>query len=317
MKKKLTGVLICILLIAVSFGVIGQPIITNQQNEPLPNEALPIVKKKEIPAPWQFWQENEGGIFGIIVLYKSVQDSVAIVRDYVVLDYVIPLENLTWENTSDLDWVPIDNPGDPLILNPAEEVEYNIPLLPSDSAALIRYTVAWASKPSSIETHFINEAILESTKGSINGSLSNFDVHNSYNKEIKYFDLKIYGDIKNTDVLGIYDPPGDPYTSGNIWYGGWGAPAKIFPIAFGIEIRWNGSKNPVQPGDWFHCGVTLNSNVTPSGAKAYLSVFETSGDAAANLEFSIPRNRIVNRPFLWFLQSYPNMFQILQYLLGL
>lgn len=293
MKKGKAGIIICTFLMVVTPGIVAQSININQNYEP-----LPIKKVKEIPVPWQFWQQNESGIFNIILLYEDVPNPLAIVRDYIVIEEPIPLNDLTWENTSYLNWQPIDDPEEPYILAPDEQVDYFIPLTEYNSAVLVRCTVAWASTPDSIEAYFVNEAILESEKDIINGSLSNFDIHNSYDRVITNFELEIYGKIIDTDVLDIYDPPGDPYKSGDIWYGGWGTPAEIDFQAYGIEITWINESLPIQPGDWFQCGVTLKSNLTLWGARAYLTVNTTSRDiyglesAWGELEVTMPYNKV-------------------------
>ena len=313
MKMRTAGICICTFLMIITPGIVAHSININQEYDP-----LPIKKVKEIPVPWQFWQQNESGIFDIIILYKDVANPVAIVRDYVILEEAIPLDNLTWENTSDLDWLPIDDPEEPCILEPDEQVEYYIPLNENDSAVLLRYTVAWASTPEAIETHFINEAILESGNRTINGSLSNFDVNNSYNKDITNFELEIFGQILDTDVLDIYDPPGDPYKSGDIWYGGWGTPAIIDLEAYGIEIAWINETLPIQPSEWFHYGVTLKPDLTLWGARAHLTVNTTSRDITINQKTITPKNKMFHNPFvLRFLELHPKMFPILRQLLGL
>ena len=313
MKMRYFGILICTFLMILTPGVMAHPSNLNSDYDPL------LIKKvKEIPAPWPFWQQNVSGIFNTILLYEDVPNPVAIVRDYVILEEEIPINNLTWENTSDLEWIPIDDPEEPYILYPDEKVIYYIPLTQNDSAVLLRYTVAWNSTPEVIEAHFVNEAILEKENRTIYGSISNFDVNNSYNKDITNFELEIFGQLLDTDVLDIYDPPGDPYKSGDIWYGGWGTPAKIDLEAYGIEIAWINESLPIQPSECFQCGVNLKSDLTLWGAIAHLTVNTTSRDVTINQKNITPKTKMVfNHLFLRFLEIHPKMFPIFRQLLGI
>ena len=386
MKKKIICILVCTLLMVVTPGIVAQNIELNQHFE----SAL-VEKVKEIPFPWQNWLDEQGGVIDIIVLDQEVENPVAILRDYVVLDEEIPLDDLTWEDTLDLDWIVIDPPGEQYILYPGDTVQFFILTNPQNRAVLVRYSVAWASTPTVIEAHFVNEAILDTR--AIVGSLSNFDVHNDYNEAINNFELEFYGKITSVDIIYVYDPPGDPFKSGNIWYGGWGAPPKINNKYYGIELIWIDKEHPVQPCEWFHCGVSLKPDVTLTGARAYLTIFRppaaptingpTSGEPGTSYTFTfnsvdpdddnvrfiidwdddttettdfvgsgqdkqvshtwteegtyfikakaedefglvgpeatytvtMPRNRVINSPFLNFLHIHPNLFPILQLLL--
>ncbi|GAH02864.1 unnamed protein product, partial [marine sediment metagenome] len=195
MKKKILVILVCTLLTVVtSLGVAGQTIEMSQQKEPLLEEPTPVKKVKEIPVPWQFWEQDPNGVWDIIVLPLEVERSVALVRAYAVLDEEIPLEDLMWDATMEMDLKMIDHPMEPYILGAGDEVEYLIPTMPEDRAVIVRYSVAWAETPDVIEAHFINEAILEGGR-QILGSLSNFDVHNDYDGDITNFELELYGRI--------------------------------------------------------------------------------------------------------------------------
>lgn len=249
------------------------------------DSAVPTEQKKvkAIPVPWQEWRvvEDDGVVIGVIddIFFDppEITEPVAIVRDYVVLDEEIELNELTWEGTDYLPWEPIDDATAPYILEVNEHVEYFIPTTEDDRAVLVRYSVAWASTPEVIECHFINEAILESRSPQvIVGWLSNFDVHNDYHEPIDNFELEFYGNIVPGDVLYVYDPPGPPTLTagwlGPTWYGGWGAPPQITPILGGIEVKWKEPTHPAQPCEWIHFGVALNPNtVFLTGVKAYLT----------------------------------------------
>ncbi len=239
---------------------------------------LKEVKVKTIPVPWQKWRMEVNGVTDIIFFDPPGMpfDAVALVRDVVVLDYEIPLDDLTWVGTEGLNWTYVDNPKIPYILNLNEEVELFIPTTEDDRAVLVRYSVAWANTPTVIEAHFVNEAILESRSPQrIVGWLTNFDVHNDYNESINNFELEFYGNITPSDILYVYDPPGPPMLYpgwlGPTWYGGWGAPPLINPIPGGIEIKWVDLDHPVQYCEWIHFGVSLRPEVYLTGAKAYLT----------------------------------------------
>lgn len=216
-------------------------------------------KVKVIPAPVQFWREFIGGVTDIIVFDPpEITEPVALVREYAVLhegQEPVPLELLTWPGTEGLPWEPIDTPEKPLILPPDGIAEYDIPTLESDTAVLVRYTVAWASSQNVIEAHFVNEAILESKSPQvIVGQLSNFDVHNDYHEPVDNFELELYG----IDPADIVD-----------WFPGWGAPPQINPIPGGTEIIWMEPTQPVQPCEWVHFGLHLKPGVIAEGIKAY------------------------------------------------
>jgi hypothetical protein len=239
---------------------------------------LKEVKVKAIPVPWQKWRMEVNGVTDIIFFDPPGMpfDAVALVRDFVVLDYEIPLDDLTWVGTEGLNWTPVDDPKNPYILNLNEEVELFIPVTADDTAVLVRYSVAWANTPSIIEAHFVNEAVLESRSPPvIVGWLSNFDVHNDYNETINNFELEFYGNITPSDILYVYDPPGPPILFpgwlGPTWYNGWGAPPVINSIPGGIEIKWVDLDHPVPYCEWIHFGVSLRPDVFLTGAKAYLT----------------------------------------------
>ncbi len=311
MKKELLGISFFTLLIVFAPWATAQSFNITQQSQP-----LPIKKLREIPTPWQFWQKDAEGIWGIIILFEDIPNPVAVVRDYVVLKDPIQLENLTWDNTSDLDWIPIDTPANPYILNPNTQVEYYIPVIQNISAVLIRYTAAWASTQQVIEAHFVNEAILDNINGTINSSLCNFDVRNIYNKKINCFKLEIFGILSITDVIDIYDPHGDPYKYNNKWYGGWGAPPYFDLQAYGIEILWMDESRPIQPYEWIQCGVTLKSNLTLWGARAHIGINMTSKDFTPNSKFMKEKIKVLHSPFfLWFLDVHKNIVPIIKYIL--
>ncbi len=266
MRRKVISAMLCILMIAMAFITVVQPIGAQEYK---------IKKVKVIPVPWQewriVWDPTGGVVIGVedIIFFDPPEmpdDEVALVREYAVL-YIgegpIPLEDLTWDGTQSLLWEPVDDPAKPYILPLNSEVRLFIPTNENVSAVLVRYTVAWASTPTMIEAHFVNEAILESKSPQvIVGSLSNFDVHNDYPEPIDNFELELYGNIEPSDILYVYDPPGGPYrwntSFGTVWYGGWGAPPLITVIPGGIKIEWIDPDHPVPYCEWIHFGVALN-----------------------------------------------------------
>jgi hypothetical protein len=213
----------------------------------------------------------------------EITEPVALVRSYVRLEEALPLEDLTWEGTADLDWQVIDYPQNPAILYPnvGQELEYFIETDETEAAVLVRYSVAWANDPTREHiAHFVNEAILEShSPQAIIGWLSNFDVHNVYDEPIDNFELEFYGNIEPGDINRIYASGGTPWLQpagwkdfgppwgmhwiGPTWYGGWGTPVEINVIPApagqkGVEIIWKDPHHPVQPCEWTHFGVGIN-----------------------------------------------------------
>jgi hypothetical protein len=228
--------------------------------------SLRLVKKvMEIPAPVQFWEQFVGGVRDIIVFGDpapepdAVPEEAEIVRDFVVLPYEIPLEDLTWDGTEHLDWIPIDDPANPRVVRPGEVVEYDIPTTEEDEGVLVRYTVTWRDDPTGlgVQTRFINEALLESHSPQvIVGQLSNFDVHNCYTEPVDNFELELFG-ISPGDIVD--------------WYPGWGTPPHItwLPDGSGTEVLWMDRDNPVPPCQWVHFGLNIVPGVVGTGAKAY------------------------------------------------
>jgi len=231
--------------------------------EQLHKDVQVVKKVKLIPATPQFWREFLGGVKDIIVFDPpEITKGVALVRDYVVLREpmeAIPLELLTWQGTEYLPWTRIDS--EPYILLPGQVAEYDILTDETTTAVLVRYTVAWQSTPDIIESHFINEAILESKSPQvIVGQLTNFDVHNDYHEPVDNFELELYG-IQPSDIVG--------------WFPGWGTPPQINAIPptpmnpAGTEVIWMDPANPVPPCEWRHFGLHLKPGVIASAAKAY------------------------------------------------
>jgi len=298
---------------------------------------LNIQKKvKEVPAPWQSWVPGHGGIMDVIRLPEEVwdPDGTAIVRDYVVLNEEIPLDDLTWYDTVNLSWLPIDNPEEPYFLSPGEEVEYFINTSENDKAVLLRYTVAWASTPNILEGHFINEAVLDNQL--IIAQHSNPDIHNDYDEPVDNFELELYG-VQPSDIISWYykDKPQNLIWKNNSFgptlYGGWGTPPviKAHPDGNGTEIKWKDRKNPIEYCEWVHFGLTLNPNasngkakaywtqlIAPTGARAHFTI-SLNRDAVTNSKIIVPKIKIVQDEFLVQLSELnPSMFLILRLLLN-
>lgn len=324
MKKKILVILICTLMMAVtSLGVLGQTIEVNPKFEPLYEEPTSVEKVKEVPVPWQFWQDTSRGLKGIIVLHESTEDNVTIVGEIVVLDKEIPLENLTWGNTMNYSWEPINESND-ITLAPGDSYEFFIEIPTWGKAVLVRFPASWAETPDVIEAHFINEAIIE-TRGIV-GVLTNFDVHNSYDGDINNFELELYGDIEPDDVEFVYDWPSEPqkywydYLGGYLWLFGWGVTDDFQNNSkpYGIEIVWMDKEHPVEYCEWIHFGVHLKPNAyVDRGALADLTI-TTPRDVSHNPEITMHRNiQYPNTLFLYFIQNHPNLFPILRNLLRL
>jgi hypothetical protein len=228
--------------------------------------SLRLVKKvMEIPAPVQFWQQFVGGVTDIIVFGDptpsptETPEEALIVRDYVVLPYEIPLEELTWEGTENLDWIPIDDPADPRVVHPGEVVTYDIPTTEEDEGVLVRYTVNWMNDPTgvAVQARFVNEALLESHSPQvIRGQLMNFDVHNCYTEPVDNFELELYG-ISPWDIVD--------------WFPGWGTPPHIIwlPDGTGTEVLWMDRNRPIPPCQWVHFGLNVIPGVIGTGARAH------------------------------------------------
>ena len=320
MKRKIIGIFVCTLLIIATHGIATQSIISNQQNqttsnEPIIIEPLPVKKVKEIPVPWQFWEEfPQEGVLAVIVLPQNVS-AVAIVRTYAVLREEVPLEDLFWDNNYNTSLHMIDDPMEPYILEPNGQTEYFIPTTPYDKAVIVRYTVALADTPGVIIGHFVNEVILNG-RGTIIGTLTNFDVHNDYSKPINNFELELYRiNLTSTDITGWYDdklgldPTLTNTSFGTCWYNGWGVPPQINNKSYGVEMVWIDKKHPVKPCEWIHFGVSLKPGVTIKGARAYFTI-TTPRDNPVNYKNSY------NFLFLKFFEKHQNLFPIIQKILN-
>jgi hypothetical protein len=114
----------------------------------------------QVPVPWQFWRAlPDGPILDIIRLSETwwPPDSVEIVRQFVTIPFRIPLEDLTWPGTDNLEWYPED--GESVILAPGDDTVLKICLQEGDEAALVRYTVRPLPSPE-IVARFVNEAMV-------------------------------------------------------------------------------------------------------------------------------------------------------------
>ncbi|UCE37999.1 MAG: hypothetical protein JSW00_01805 [Thermoplasmata archaeon] len=252
--------------------------------------ALRLEKKvKRIPAPIQFWRQFSGGVTDFIVYEPEPPagephpEPAALLRDFVVLQDEIPLDDLTWDGTEMLPWeeidVDMDGDGirDPAIMEAGDVLEYDIPTNPGDRAVLVRYTVAFGSTPNIIEGHFVNEAIIEANSTpTIVGQLVNFDVHNDYHEKVDNFELELFG-VQPSDIDKWYWKGKAPsyYWVNKTWgptlYGGWGTPPHItwLPSGKGTEIIWKDPDHPIEHCEWVHFGVWVKPGTNLTGVRAY------------------------------------------------
>lgn len=291
---------------------------------------LKIQKKvKEVAFPWGLWDYYAGGVQGDVVLPADILDQagVAIVRDYAVLNEALPLEALNYD--INLSWEPIDDPEQPYILYPGEVASYFINTTMDTEAVLLRYSVSPIDDPESPFAHFINEAVLEN-RGII-GMYSNPDVHNDYNESVDNFEMELYG-LDPSNILYWYkDPPlrWENKTWGPTLYGGWGIPPiiKWLPGNIGTEVKWKDRNFPIEPCKWVHFGLAINLN--PDSVKGYWTQLIVPTKAVGHFTISLSRDlnnkpkditqrtKMINHPFLQFLDSHPNLFPIIRQLLAL
>ena len=303
------------LMLVATPGIAAHSLISTQQNqmtsnEPLIPEPLPVKKVKQIPLPWQYWEEfPQEGVLDVIVLPNNVS-TVAIVRAFAVLQYEIPLEDLTWDNAMGMDMLQIDDPLEPYILEPGYQVEYFIPTTPYHKAVIMRYSIALAETPALIIGHFVNEIIIDTWN-----SLSNFDLHNDYTKPINNFELELYGNIVSTDVVSWYDdtlgldPTLTNSSFGPCWYNGWGVPPRINNQSYGIEMIWKDKTRPVKPCQWIHFGVTLKHDVDIMSARGYWTI---STDKDIKSDYKTTYNSLI----LQFFEQHQKLFPILHKILN-
>jgi hypothetical protein len=117
------------------------------------------VEKHPVPVPWQFWQPGPGRTVRDIVRYGGDEvGPVTVSRQYLSIPHTIPLEDLTWGNVDPMPWLPV--PGDPIVMNPGDLAQIDVPVQGTDRAALVRYEVL--SGPTSV-TRVINEALIDAT----------------------------------------------------------------------------------------------------------------------------------------------------------
>ena len=211
-----------------------------------------------IPIPWSFWKPwKNKGVIGTIKY--SGADSIIIKPEYTSIFEPIPLSELTWHETQDLMWNPLEE----IIIYPDDEIRIYLPMELGTISALTRYTISWLNNPEDIITRFISEVTLVDTFQesciSISKTLTNFDIRNIHSMPLDCFELVFHGsNISTSNVLGWYDPPENPYTVGDTWYGGWGCPPWITGIYDGIDIEWNDIYTPIIPNKWVHVGLEID-----------------------------------------------------------
>ncbi len=223
-----------------------------------------MVKVRQIPVPWQWWQIYGGPepiVTDVIQLSDTFDGPVTITREWATVPSAIPLDNLTW-GTPGVVWNSV--PTDPIDLDPGFQSFFDILASPSDAAVLMRYTVKRAGTVD-IETRFINEAILDWSMGPdpvIIGWLSNFDVVNLDDRNFTNLEL----DIRGIGPDQIWD-----------WYKGqfaWGLhPTGNNPIIDPLpqtEVTWAAFTDPLPHCETRHFGVELASDaLPPCGVQAY------------------------------------------------
>lgn len=221
------------------------------------------LKVIELPVPWQTWRAEPGRIIDVIRLSPDFGDSVLIQREWAVVPFTVPLDDLIWDNPI-IPWQPVTT--DPVLLPPGGVAE--LPLLVSGGgpagAVLVRYTVAPAVNPENVVVRFVNEAPFEalSVIPTILGSLSNFDVRNDTGKPVHDLELDLLG-IGLQDIVGWYRGPlawglhpigGDP---------------TIRPLAGGVEVNWVDEWNPMQHGETRHFGLRLGPQAPEPLVRAF------------------------------------------------
>jgi hypothetical protein len=220
--------------------------------------------KVKLPIAYSFWDVSEEGLTDIITY--TGPESIVISPSYVTKPEYMGSCHMTWEETQDFNWLPLEE----TVLSPGDTIKFSIPMESGDVAAFVRYEVRYALSNPGLQDafidRFISEAILsEPWPGNSNlwHTITNFEVQNSQNKPVDNFEVEFYGDITPSHIVDYHDPdpPGEPYLSENTWYGGWGCPPAINTISNGINVTWEDTSNPIQPGQSVYFGLFVDPNV--------------------------------------------------------
>ena len=227
-----------------------------------------MVKVSSLPIPLQFWAMEPGyGVFDFIPNPTDRWIHVEVWYNWTGpwTGGPIPLNSLTWEDTSGLNWIPVGAYDIPP--HSWKEIDLLYPPLWA-MGGIVKYTVNYTGDPD-IFAHLLNEIIFSDYWGNspyIERTLYNFDVHNYHDFEVTNFELEFYN-ITPDDIWDWYDPPpnpympDDPYLLGDTWYGGWGMPAQVNPIpGGGTEIIWIDPEHPVAHCEWVHFGFEINAS---------------------------------------------------------
>lgn len=220
------------------------------------------VKVAELPVPWQTWRTQPGMVLDLIRLSPETAENLLLRREFAILPFRVPLEELNWDNPT-IPWQPVA--GDPVFLEPGGMVELPLPVAPFDQAVLVRYTVALARNPENILTRFVNEAEIEALMPVplIVGSLSNFDALNDTGKPVHDLELDIRR-ILPGDILDWYRGPNS-----------WGLhpvtrdPSIVAIPDYGTQVTWVDEWNPLPHGQIRHFGLRLNPEAPEPLVRAY------------------------------------------------
>jgi hypothetical protein len=239
-----------------------EPVLFDVVDHPI-TEGPGIVWGPDVPDPWSTWNITTDGL-GCTVEYGepgTTDPPIVITPSYVPLQEYIESDHLTWAETQDLPWIPLDT----IIIIPGYTVNFTIPMNYGDTAALLRFKVAFNDDPEKIIEHFIAEAILDEPwpmVSSIKNELTNFLVCNFHDVKVDTLEFDFIGYILPDAIVGWYDPdpPGNPYLSGDIWYGGWGCPPEIkgYDTEYGIGITWIDIDTEIQPDQWVYFGLSID-----------------------------------------------------------
>lgn len=113
-----------------------------------------------IPFPWQRWEGDTACYVYDIIIGTPQFPPVIVSRQWAISDEVIPLDSLTPDNpmVEGLNWHPLE----PAELAEGDSLVTRIgPTKPGDAAVLVMYNVARVEVPDSIQTIFVNEAVIE------------------------------------------------------------------------------------------------------------------------------------------------------------
>jgi len=113
-----------------------------------------------IPFPWQRWEGDTACYVYDIIIGTPQSPPVFVSLQWAISDEVIPLDSLTPDNpmVEGLDW----HPSEPRELAGGDSLVTQIgPTKPGDAAVLVMYEVALVEAPDSIQSIFVNEAVIE------------------------------------------------------------------------------------------------------------------------------------------------------------